>query len=393
MIKKLFACVCLMPLFCLAFAKTHVWGDNLYIDGELRSALLFAKDMPYGFLDVNHPQQSYIRPTSRLFFGLGWDVNENINLFAQGVYWTIFGTDQWQKGASASELDKLQLLQGYGELKNILGFFDIKLGRFLVDSEEIFFNANYATFERLVYYAFDGAQLTVNAPTTTAVIIYGREAQLSALSFSRDFYHYGLTTDTKFNENTGFNGYFYNTHEDGGGDEGIYGIKPYIDFETYALSLKYLRSYAPGFTTWDTNGQLVRFDAHKLFSPASAELKARIMFMSQDGGPTYWGVDMIKSLIVDQMYDQIAFHDTNLYNLGLDISPAAMSATTFAFDAYYYQGGSSSTPDKGLEFNLQIKRAVNKFLDVGVSGAYLFANRDFQPHDAMKLVTWFVVKF
>ncbi|WP_428897221.1 hypothetical protein Dip518_001008 [Parelusimicrobium proximum] len=389
-------CLLFQALISTAGAATYIAGDKLYIDGELRAAYMSDKHVPDRALPGHAANPgdtaSYDSAPARLFLGAGYNMTEDITFFARGAFLTLWGRDGGQPFFTDSQTDKIALLEGYGEFKNIFGVVDVKIGRQIYMSPEVFFMPNFMTFERLIYFALDGAVANIRTPSTRITLMGGKEADLADYADANDKFTYGVNTETEFKNGLGFETYFYNHHENGIDNYGLYGLRPFFNFKNTELSFKYLRFYNDDLTSVSDQGQLFFIDAKHNIKGSAGILAPRASAVWTTGDKEV-SIDFTRSLIIEQIYGNAVLHDIAVYNAGFDAELSALPKAKFIFDAYYYQGRHGATPDLGLELDLLVKYNLFECLELGAGGGYLFADGDFQSKDAAKMQTWFVYRF
>ena len=393
MMKKILLLLLLtMPLS--AAAETNIW-DKFYIDGEFRTAYLSDKNVPDRFAPAGTMQNYDMLPT-RLMFGVGYRPNENINLFAQGVYFTLWNRDGGQPVFTDSQVDRVRLLQAYIDFNNIFDAVDLRIGRQIYFMDEFYLFPNMSNFERLIYQSMDGASATVRLPMktlpTTLYLVAGWEAPLADWS-EPDVFVYGFQSHTSVNDIFSFALFWYQYQAKSDEYYGVYGIKPRINYNDLFFGLRYARAYDAD-SRFGNQGQFFMIEGGYDYKTKPMVLSPRANVIWTTGEPYPKVIDFIRSLIVESIYGQRALKDAAIYNAGFDFVLNSLPKAKFMFDGYYYQSRHrAQAPDKGLELNLKAKYEICKNTTLGIGGAYLFADRDFQSQDAKKLQIWMVYSF
>lgn len=382
--------LCALALAAGASANTNIWQDKIYIDGEFRIAYLSDKNVPDSFAPAGTMQSYDILP-ARLFLGAGYRPSENINIFARGVFFTLWGRDGGLPFFTESQVDRVQLAEGYGELKNIFNAVDIKIGRQFYYDDQVWFMPKYDNFENLVYTSLDGATASIRIKATQIRLMAGWRARLSDWD-DHDYFTYGFETKTDIKPEYGFYAFFYNSQKNSDTYEGVYGLKPYVNYKGIAASFRYLRVFDDGRAAFPKHGQFFMGDISYEINAPAAMLKPRAS-VAWTTGSTDMNIYFERSLIIEHIYGPTVLRDTAVYNAGIDIAPAALPKLQVLFDGYYYQGRANGNPDKGLELDLQAKYNLLEDLTIGAGFAYLFADRDFQSKDAQKIQVFAVYKF
>lgn len=389
MIKRILALLLLAIPLCVG-AETNVW-DKLYIDGEFRMAYLSDKNVPDRFAPAG-TKQSYDMLPTRLMFGAGYRPTENINIFAQGVYFTLWNRDGGQPVFTDSQVDKVRLLQAYVDFNNIFDAVDLRIGRQIYFMDEFYLFPNMSNFERLIYVAMDGASATVRLPTTTLYLAAGWEAPLADWA-EPDVFHYGFQSHTEVNDLFSFTLFWYQHQATSEEYYGVYGVKPRINYKDLFFGLRYARAYDQD-SRFGNQGQFFMIESSYDYKTEPMVFSPRANVIWTTGEPYPGVIDFIRSLIVESIYGQSALRNAAIYNAGFDIVLNSLPKAKLMFDAYYYQSRHHAvTPDKGLELNLKAKYEIFKNTTLGIGGAYLFADRDFQSKDAQKLQLWMVYSF
>lgn len=380
----------LAPLLFAAnlFAATNLGSSKFYIHGENRMAYLHDHDVP------NRSAQgttSYDVFPSRLLFGLGYRASNNMRIFTQGAFLTLWGKENGNSATTKSQVDKVQLAQAYIEIEKLSFLSNIKIGRQLYDVSEFTIKPSFNTLERMIYRSLDGVTATLSVPTTQLMLVAGQEADLID-SYLKDYLAAGFESRTFFNENIMLHGYFYNYYHSSQAYSGTYGLKPALNYGNTHFYFRYLRAYTQDKNRFDEQGQLFQWDLRHKFSSLAADLTPRAGMAWATSGPLPT-LTLNRSIIVEQIYGSSALSDAIAYNLGFDAAFKNLDKIKFMADVYYYQSTKTGVADKGCEVDVKVRADIIKNLEITAGAGYLFANSKFQNKDAKKLQILTVYKF
>ncbi|WP_424244895.1 hypothetical protein Dip510_002171 [Elusimicrobium posterum] len=389
MLRKLLYAVCLVCLpFAQAFAVTDIWKDKLYIDGEVRAFAIFDRDTVQNF----GSEPDYNEAPTRVLLGAGYRITPNINVFARGAFFTVWGQKDGQYNNMLEKYDdKVNFVEGYAEFKNIFDTVDIKLGRQFYNSNDVFYKPLGYSVERNIYAAIDGVSANIDLKHTQLQVLAGKEADVVWGDID-DNYAYGFESTTNFNKNFGLYLSAYNIHTEHVGDYTLLSAKPFVNYKNASAFLRYIANRDAD----HQHGQFFHFDAkYKQKAPGfTVTPKASVMWTT---GQTGWAtITYLRSLIVEQSLGGGALRDAEIYSAGLDFGLDSLPKALVSLDGYFYnsrKNGRNNAANRGTELDLKITYQLYKNLELGVAGGYLFADSDYKDDDAKKLQTWFVFKF
>ncbi|MCL2389799.1 MAG: hypothetical protein FWD54_05070 [Endomicrobia bacterium] len=385
MLKKLLCAVCLSAFSANVFAVNDIWKDKLFIDGEVRSFAIFDRDA----VQANGAAPDYNEVPTRVLFGAGYRITPDINVFARGAFFTVWGTTDGQYNVLKNYNDKLNFVEGYVEFKNIFNGFDVKLGRQFYYSDDVFYKPLLYSVERLIYASVDGVSASLKYKDTNIKFLAGKEAELIYGGFPEDRYVYGFQSKTKVSPLFSFDLSAYNIRYDGKGDYTLFGATPRLSYEDLSLFLRYLANN----DEQNKYGQFFHADAKYKIQEDSFSLTPKAGVIWTTGDTTWPTITYLRSIIVEQSLGAAALKNSEIYNAGFDFQAASLPKALFSLDSYYFKGSASSVPDKGTELNLKAVYQMYKNLELGLAGGYLFANSAYKAEDSRKLQMWFVFKF
>lgn len=387
--------LCVLCAGTAASAKTYVLADKLFIDGEVRAGQLVNTRVPDRFDGAAGDMASYGETFTRLDFGAGYDVTEDITINARGMFYTLYGKRGPEDVLVDSQTDKAQLAEGNIEFRNLFGFVDAKIGRQFYQVFENWYGPNYSNYERLIYTALDGVVLTFKPADFTVDFIAGKEADLADWSDT----HYvasgvhmrGLNYKNLYFDAMLYDKYYYDDHDD---HFGFYGVKPYFKTDKAAVSFEYLRAYGEDFLSDKEHSQFFMAEAEYEFDNGSFKLTPHASAAWHTGKDWAGGtIDYLPGIITGHIYGPSAVNRNLIINAGLRAQFYSLPKASFAFDVFNYTGRDSQTPDKGTEVDLIVKYKLCPRWEIGAGGAYLFAKEEFQSKDASKLQFFTVYKF